>query len=166
MPRRVLPLTDVQIRNAKPREKTYSLTDGHGLYIEIMPSGSKLWRMKFPQRGRGDNRLSFGAYPVVTLQEAREKRLSLYFRIGQLLNSSFVVNGPCAVARIIRGGVPSLGASTIHTPSKSGARIMVRCLWSNARIFVMASGRSVANCCQPLSCPQGLSACKNLPSLL
>lgn len=76
MPRRVLPLTDVQIRNAKPRDKPYSLTDGHGLYIEIMPTGSKLWRMKFPQRGRGYNRLSFGAYPVVSLQEAREKRFS------------------------------------------------------------------------------------------
>jgi hypothetical protein len=50
MPRRVLPLTDVQIRNAKPRDKPYSLTDGHGLYIEIMPTGSKLWRMKFRAR--------------------------------------------------------------------------------------------------------------------
>lgn len=83
MPRRVLPLTEVQIRNAKPREKPYSLTDGHGLYIEIMPSGSKLWRMKFPQRGRGENRLSFGAYPVVTLQEAREKRLATQRLLSQ-----------------------------------------------------------------------------------
>jgi integrase len=77
MPRRVIPLTDVQIRNAKPRDKPYALTDGHGLYVEIMPTGSKLWRMKFPQRGRGYNRLSFGPYPVVTLQEAREKRLAI-----------------------------------------------------------------------------------------
>ncbi len=76
MPRRVLPLTDLQIRSATPRDKPYALTDGNGLYIEIMPTGSKIWRMKFPQQGRGANRLTFGPYPVVTLQAARERRLA------------------------------------------------------------------------------------------
>ena len=41
MPKLVLPLTDVKIKNAKPREKTYKLSDGGGLYLEITPVGSK-----------------------------------------------------------------------------------------------------------------------------
>lgn len=75
MPRRVLPLIDVQIRNAKPREKPYMLTDGDGLYLEVMPTGSKMWRLKFRQANGKENRLSFGRYPEVSLIEAREKRM-------------------------------------------------------------------------------------------
>lgn len=41
MPRRVDPLTDLQIRKAKPAEKTYRLSDGKGMYLEITPTGSK-----------------------------------------------------------------------------------------------------------------------------
>lgn len=76
MPKRVLPLTELQVRNAKPRDKVYSLTDGGGLSIEIMPTGSKIWRMRFQQAGGSSNRLTFGPYPEVTLAAAREKRLA------------------------------------------------------------------------------------------
>jgi hypothetical protein len=49
MPKIVAPLTDIQVRNAKPKDKPYKLADGGGLYLEIMPTSSKLWRMKFKQ---------------------------------------------------------------------------------------------------------------------
>ena len=42
MPKLVTPLTDVQVKNAKPRDKAYKLFDGGGLYLEVMPTGSKL----------------------------------------------------------------------------------------------------------------------------
>ncbi|MBP0133305.1 MAG: DUF4102 domain-containing protein [Nitrosospira sp.] len=42
-----MPLTDIQIRNAKPTEKSYKLYDGGGLYLEVAKSGGKLWRMKY-----------------------------------------------------------------------------------------------------------------------
>lgn len=74
MPKIVKPLTDVQVKLAKPREKAYKLADGAGLYLEVMPSGSKLWRMGYRQASGKENRLSFGAYPEITLAEAREKR--------------------------------------------------------------------------------------------
>ena len=48
---------------------------GGGLYIEITPVGSKLWRMGYTQANGEKTRLAFGAYPVVTLATAREKRL-------------------------------------------------------------------------------------------
>jgi len=40
-------LTDTAARNAKPREKPYKLSDAHGLYLQVEPSGSKLWRLKY-----------------------------------------------------------------------------------------------------------------------
>eukprot|EP01034_Spumella_vulgaris_P034081 gene34081-42026_t len=41
MPRTVIPLTDTQVKNAKPKDKPYKLADGGGLYLEVMPTGAK-----------------------------------------------------------------------------------------------------------------------------
>ncbi|TJY55800.1 DUF4102 domain-containing protein [Sinimarinibacterium sp. CAU 1509] len=64
-------LTDTAIRKAKPRAKPWKLTDGGGLYVHVMPNGSKLWRYKYRFRG-GENTHSLGAYPAVGLKRARE----------------------------------------------------------------------------------------------
>ena len=74
MPKVVAPLTDVQVKSAKPKEKAYKLADGGGLYLEIVPTGSKLWRMKFRQANGKENRLSFGKYPEVSIAQARIQR--------------------------------------------------------------------------------------------
>lgn len=76
MPKICTPLTDTAIRNAKPKEKTYTLGDGEGLYLEVMPNGTKFWRMAYRQPNGRKNRLTFGKYPVVTLAEARNRRLA------------------------------------------------------------------------------------------
>ena len=68
-----MPLTDTAIRNAKKSEKPVRLFDGGGLYLEISPSGGKLWRLKYRFGGK-EKRLAFGTYPDVTLAEARERR--------------------------------------------------------------------------------------------
>lgn len=68
-----MPLTDTAARNAKPRAKPYKLTDGAGLYLEVMPTGARYWRMRYRHGGR-DTRLAFGVYPEVTLAEARRRR--------------------------------------------------------------------------------------------
>lgn len=74
MSKRVPPLTQLEIRNAKPRDKSYKLADGGGLYLEVMPTGSKLWRLKYRRPDGSENRLSFGGYPNVSLADARTKR--------------------------------------------------------------------------------------------
>lgn len=74
MPKLVNPLTDIKIRNAKPKNKPYKLADGGGLYLEVMPIGSKLWRMKFKQTNGKESRLAFGSYPEISISEARKKR--------------------------------------------------------------------------------------------
>jgi len=40
-------LTDVKVRNAKPKGKQYKLFDGDGLFFQVMPNGSKYWRYKY-----------------------------------------------------------------------------------------------------------------------
>jgi len=66
-------LTDTACKNAKPRDRAYKMFDGGGLYLEVMPNGSKLWRVKYRYLGK-ERRLSLGAYPLITLAEAREGR--------------------------------------------------------------------------------------------
>jgi integrase len=66
-------LTDTVIRAAKPREKAYKLFDGFGVYLEVTPTGSKLWRLKYRHDGR-ENRLALGAHLDTSLQQARERR--------------------------------------------------------------------------------------------
>jgi hypothetical protein len=74
MPKRVLPLTDTELRRAKPGSTPFKLFDGGGLYVEIFPSGSKLWRLKYVRPNGRENKLSLGSYPEVSLLAAREKR--------------------------------------------------------------------------------------------
>ena len=61
------------IKKAKPREKVYSLGDGNGLSLIIEPNGSKGWRFRYQFNGKS-KMISLGIYPVITLNEAREKR--------------------------------------------------------------------------------------------
>lgn len=68
-----MPLTDTALRNAKPGEKPYTLTDGRGLSISIQPAGGKWWRLRYRFDGRA-KMLSLGIYPDVSLKDARERR--------------------------------------------------------------------------------------------
>lgn len=68
-----MPLTDIKIRKAKPRSKSYKLGDGGGLFLLVKPGGGKLWRQKYRFLGK-ERLLSHGQYPAVTLAQARKKR--------------------------------------------------------------------------------------------
>lgn len=68
-----MPLKDVTIKNAKPRDKAYKLSDAKGLYLYIKPNGSKAWRLKYRFLGK-EKTLSIGLYPDVGLAEARNAR--------------------------------------------------------------------------------------------
>ncbi|HEV7339956.1 MAG TPA: integrase arm-type DNA-binding domain-containing protein [Bosea sp. (in: a-proteobacteria)] len=68
-----MPLTDIAIRNAKPREKVVKLSDGGGLQLWIEPKGAKLWRLAYRFDGK-QKKLSIGPYPAIDLRTARAKR--------------------------------------------------------------------------------------------
>lgn len=66
-------LTNTTCKNAKLRDKAYKLSDEKGLYLEVMPNGSKYFRLKYRCGGK-EKRLALGVYPETTLKEARDKR--------------------------------------------------------------------------------------------
>ena len=66
-------LSDVAVRNAKPREREYKLSDSGGLYMPVTPAGGKLWRLNFRVDGR-EKKLAIGAYPAIGLSDARTRR--------------------------------------------------------------------------------------------
>jgi integrase len=66
-------LTDTACKNAKPKDKPYRLSDEKGLYLEVMPNGSKYFRLKYRYESK-EKRLAFGVYPETSLKEARNKR--------------------------------------------------------------------------------------------
>lgn len=73
MPRRTDPLSDKNCRAAKPADKPYRLYDGEGMYLQVQPSGSKYWRLKYILDGK-EKMLALGVYPEVSLKQAREAR--------------------------------------------------------------------------------------------
>src|SRR3954452_5299053 len=74
-------LSQLQIANAKPKEKPYMLPDGHGLHLYVPTSGSKLWRLRYRFAGKA-NMLSLGALSETSLAEARKKRDAIRAQIA------------------------------------------------------------------------------------
>lgn len=73
MPKRIVPLSDLQVRTAKPKDKDYKLVDGYGLYLLVTPTGGKLWRFDYRYSEKRKT-VAFGAYPSITLSDARQRR--------------------------------------------------------------------------------------------
>src|SRR6202030_926144 len=66
-------LSNFAITRARAKDKPIKLSDGDGLHLLVKPGGSKLWRFRYRFADR-ENMLAFGAYPSVSLAEARSKR--------------------------------------------------------------------------------------------
>ncbi|HEK2507798.1 tyrosine-type recombinase/integrase [Pseudomonas aeruginosa] len=66
-------LTDTALKALKPRDKTYTVTDDRGLYVEIFPTGGVVWRYRYRLNGKYE-KLTLGKYPALTLKNARLKR--------------------------------------------------------------------------------------------
>ncbi|MCX8971758.1 tyrosine-type recombinase/integrase [Citrobacter portucalensis] len=77
-----------QVDAAKPREKAYKLADGAGLYLEVVPSGSRYWRMKYRFNGK-EKRIAFGVYPAVSLAQARALRDEAKKKLAEGIDPSF-----------------------------------------------------------------------------
>ncbi len=78
-------LTESALKNAKPRDRSYQMPDGDGLYLEVKPNGSKLWRFRYRFRGQ-EHRLSLGEYPYISLKEARETHFIMRQQLARRQN--------------------------------------------------------------------------------
>lgn len=70
-------LTDAKVRAARPRAKSYKLTDSNRLFLLVTPGGGKLWRWNYYYDGKQKS-MAFGAWPLVALADARAKRDEAY----------------------------------------------------------------------------------------
>ena len=77
MARTTRSLTDTEVKQAKPKEKEYNLSDGEGLSLRIKPNSSKLWIFNYyrPYTRKRAN-IGFGQYPALSLAEARKLRFN------------------------------------------------------------------------------------------
>lgn len=73
MARETNKLTDLMVRRLKPGQKTFRVSDGKGLFLQVEPSGSKYWRMAYRYLDK-QKQLALGVYPEITIAEARRLR--------------------------------------------------------------------------------------------
>jgi len=78
-------LTEITIRQAKPKLKQYKLFDGGGMFLLVHPNGSKYWRMKFKFEGKS-KLASFGIWPDISLKEARGERYEAKKKLNDGIN--------------------------------------------------------------------------------
>ncbi|WP_374748771.1 tyrosine-type recombinase/integrase [Klebsiella variicola] len=78
-------LTDAKIRTLKPSDKPFKVSDSHGLYLLVKPGGSRHWYLKYRINGK-ESRLGLGAYPNVSLADARQQRDDIRKLLAQKIN--------------------------------------------------------------------------------
>lgn len=84
MAKKTVPLSPTEVKNAKPEDKMYKLSDGDGLQLRIMPTGSKQWIFNYYRPySKKRTSLSFGNFPEVSLAQARQKRLEARELVAQ-----------------------------------------------------------------------------------
>lgn len=80
-------LSDAKIKTLKPKEKLYRILDAERLYIEVRPTGKKIWRFKYVFNGK-EGSISLGEYPTISLLEARRLKQVEQVRLSKGLNPS------------------------------------------------------------------------------
>jgi len=73
MPKAATPLSESQIRAMEPRATRYSVADGNGLVLEVMPTGNKVWRFRYSLNGKRQPLATIGDYKRISLRVARER---------------------------------------------------------------------------------------------
>jgi len=107
MPKQIIPLSAIQIDKAKPQTKEIKMFDGGGLYLLITPTGGKLWNMKYRFGGK-EKKLSFGAYPALSLTDARQRREEA----KKLLTSGI---DPSAMKKALKATSKDIAANTFES---------------------------------------------------
>jgi len=69
-------LSAIEVRNAKPKDKPYKLTDSKGLYLHVTPGGKKTWRYRYTIAGK-ETSYVIGEYPALSLEAARKERADI-----------------------------------------------------------------------------------------
>jgi integrase len=103
-------LTDIKLRNAKKKAKSYKLFDGGGLFLLVSASGAQLWRFKYSFAGK-ERLAAFGRYPDVSLNEARRRAATARELVAQGLD-------PVQRARVDRANAHADAALTFEAVTR------------------------------------------------
>jgi len=96
-------LTEVEVKQAKAKEKPHRLSDQGGLYLEVSPKGSKYWRYKYrisTGAQRIEKRLALGVYPKISLKNARELHREAHALVSQGGDPSLLKREQKALAEV------------------------------------------------------------------
>jgi len=99
-------LSDINIKRAKPSDTAYKIFDGGGLYLQIEPTGGKLWRYKYRFEGK-EKKVHFGKYPDVSLLEARRRHREAREQLAQGID-------PAAAKKAIKTAKGELSANSFE----------------------------------------------------
>ena len=97
-------LTDAKIRTLKSSVKPFKVSDSHGLYLLIKPSGSRHWYLKYRISGK-ESRIALGSYPAVSLSDARQQREGIRKMLALNINPAqqrVVERGACAPEKVFK----------------------------------------------------------------
>lgn len=75
-------LTDAKLKGLKPAEKQYMVSDGHGLSLNVFPTGKMTWIFKYRQDGKQE-KVTLGRYPDLSLKDARSARADLATKVAK-----------------------------------------------------------------------------------
>ena len=90
MAKSVKPLSDVELKRAKSKDKQYKLYDGGGLFLIVRPNGKKVFKVRYKVDGK-DTEKTLGEYPMLTLGEARKKVLELKKLLSDGINPNLEI---------------------------------------------------------------------------
>ena len=96
MPKLATPLSESHIRTLQPRATRYSVADGKGLILEVMPTGKKVWRFRYTLNGERQPMVTIGDYQLMSLRVARARAQKYAEMVAQGLS-------PVSIARQDRG---------------------------------------------------------------
>lgn len=118
------PLTETQIKNAKPQGKAIKLPEPGGLFLLVQPGGAKLWRYRFWLNEK-EGVLALGRYPDISLKRARELHQEARTLVADGINP--VHHRQHAKAQLIiaqeRAAVGTFGAVTAAWRAKTEAKL-------------------------------------------
>ena len=81
-------LSDLQIKKLAPKNYRFEISDGKGLSLRIMPTGTKTWVFRYMIEGTA-RRMTLGTYPALTLSQAREKHSKACMEIERGIDPGF-----------------------------------------------------------------------------
>jgi hypothetical protein len=115
-----MPLSDSKIRNLKPKDKSFKASDFEGLYVLVKPNGSKLWSFKYRLHG-AEKKLSIGAYPDVSLAQARKIKSEARAQVAAGIDPSEAKQEAKAQAREAHGNTfEKIGAAFLNKQQIEG----------------------------------------------